>query len=585
MLEASLDEERDSFAHQPLTINHLPPEVLGVIFELCLASSLIKHDPLRWGSCASDTPWGLSQVCSYWRQVAHGNSNLWIQSPKLQICGPGNDIQAGDLVQSLMSRTSSQKLYLTLKAMQIDRSIISTIRCRVLSTLVPHFHRIEELDLYVEDIASWNLIPTNAPLKSLKKLCLHIRNTGTPMCSGPAGLPSMFAFLPSLRWITIRVDQQPNITQSQPIVDRLPHVRWFQFMPLTRLELYRDRNLEGLEHMLSSASNLLELKLVDICCASWHTIPAIIHPRLRLLHISADPESETNFSCFQFAENLLTGATFVALKELEFCFEDCWFQLHILQYFLTRSRCYLRKCVYPSSNVANVYNDLSRLLTLLPDVNELTLGWIGANQLEMLIHLSDGPEPLLPRLRKFRIMCCSFDDRHVTKFIQVHDLDADRPLETLEIVVRETSKPIVIQQRWPFSMGSLPNFADDLGPLIRSLTAYKSGEALASDPTGITTLKALCKKLNELNIWPGPVQCYFNKNQEGYNLVLSLVQIALKLNRTKALGIEAARLRHKLNSRLRRITNDPFLFKILPPNWKREPSPDCPAFNRLIYRR
>lgn len=69
------------------SINHLPPEILGMIFELCINSGggYVKGGKNVWLSAWIPVRKSITTICRHWREVAINHSPLW---SRLSFCTP-----------------------------------------------------------------------------------------------------------------------------------------------------------------------------------------------------------------------------------------------------------------------------------------------------------------------------------------------------------------------------------------------------------------------------------------------------------------------------------------------------------------
>ena len=153
-------------------IDVLPPELLKKIFVLCSASDTITH-PRK-----NKAPWVLTQVCSAWRRLAIGHSELWssitisVNNPNY----PGTWVYSeGEEVSALCdpplyviktylarSRTSPLNVDLSFLFTDWEDNFPSSVPRNVIRLLHTHMDHTKSISIYIPE--SYDPIDPKEPL-------------------------------------------------------------------------------------------------------------------------------------------------------------------------------------------------------------------------------------------------------------------------------------------------------------------------------------------------------------------------------------------------------------------------------------
>ena len=180
----------------PTSISSLPPELLGVIFELALLSSKRRVQ--------YKVPFEvvLSHVCSFWRAVATTTPSLWtridLYSSRL------------DCAASYLQRSAQMLLDIRIDIYKTDKRILFTsvhkrdaLIQSIVKTLLPHIHRARSIFLlscYERTALKLLSYLHNSVAPHLQRLRMNI---GHPDKSGPrtAGFKAFGGGLPQLTFL------------------------------------------------------------------------------------------------------------------------------------------------------------------------------------------------------------------------------------------------------------------------------------------------------------------------------------------------------------------------------------------------
>ncbi|EIN05010.1 hypothetical protein PUNSTDRAFT_47240 [Punctularia strigosozonata HHB-11173 SS5] len=169
-----VDHDRECYMlrgdHSQLApISRLPPEVLGMIFLLCVPDPRCGH-PFPQSHA-------FSQVCQHWRGIALDTAVLWLTVPRATL----------ELTDIFLSRSRNASLDVHVSDDFIEGPVAASHRA-ALALVLSHLNRVRSLDL-VYDIETWLMPLSNASINLPAPLLVDL---SIKAYSNQASLPDDF---------------------------------------------------------------------------------------------------------------------------------------------------------------------------------------------------------------------------------------------------------------------------------------------------------------------------------------------------------------------------------------------------------
>jgi hypothetical protein len=237
------NERRDIRQSRLAPIRRLPLEIISFIFILCLPETPVpsaRHAPLL-----------LMQVDKHWRTVALSTPQLW--STLYLDFGRRKATSKVALGKLWFDRSRATPLFLTIKILR------HSFTHPFVKVIVPHVHRIKELEIHLPNKLLHLLEPAKGCFSSLQSL--SIRVDGRARCD-------LFAIAPELTVLHIH---NPIATISPPI-PQIVHCR------------YEGGSIPDVYDILRQSINLQDFEVIDPYLMVRDPLPHSLPPVASHLH-------------------------------------------------------------------------------------------------------------------------------------------------------------------------------------------------------------------------------------------------------------------------------------------------------------
>ena len=453
-----------------LQIDHIPPELLSLIFLHCVA-----NEPVGSGLLVNRAPWTLGKVCHRWRRVCLGTPELWLNLPKLNT----NSAEARnpvimDLLRTSLALSSQMPLRLDLTTY----ATFDTRSLSILGTILAHFYRCRSLNLALNGMALPFLRHHHWNVRFLDSLSL--RFFGHPEHFNE-GLLDFLSDAPALKECTILVESLRSSVTTFPTVP----VDFESFkLPWSQLTIFNATFISShlATQVILNAPLLINCKLTSMYSRSGQDpTPCIPHLRLKSLALVF---KEHNDAEYRIPDGFLESLRLPELTHFDVRYDvpSTWNLISLID----RSNCKLTTLGLSISNCDN--NQALSFFNSVPQVEDLELrvdpewmikrghmdallvdGYYGRTLLPHLRHITIFPSKHNTDLHKFKIM--SFiQDRTSSHLSQpTHQSDIS-PLETFTLVIDDID---ALRQMFYFLEGWETNPSNDR--YYASLVSLKKG--------------------------------------------------------------------------------------------------------------
>ncbi|KAJ7155867.1 hypothetical protein C8R46DRAFT_434832 [Mycena filopes] len=171
-LTLSIHRTRTSAILSPL--RRFPPEILAEIFMWSNAMAPRQGRTKRAGAWRLDSPWLLTHVCRYWKQVCIGAPSLWSLVPIIFDPDPNIWVRPSPMLELQIARAA--KLHITFVGSAFVDSAPQTALFRCLAKYAALW---EELDLILTPALAPLLAELRDRLPTLRRACVRWYNVGS----------------------------------------------------------------------------------------------------------------------------------------------------------------------------------------------------------------------------------------------------------------------------------------------------------------------------------------------------------------------------------------------------------------------
>lgn len=305
--EALLLQKRN----QLCLIATLPPEILSEIFITAAAQEHQRNS--RSKEATTVVPLILSRICSDWRQIALGLSEIWA-SFHYRVA-TRDVIKQGELLSQWLRRAGSRLLTIRL-SFRDEQAWVYSCSTVIIDALVPYSRQWRNLDLVVTNTWLERLYHLHESMDNLQSLSIRpvawLRQT------------EMFATAPKLRKVEFMIRHLSAFTL--PWVQLTSATIHFPSVYDAHTTLYRCPNLTS-----------YHLKSVDSIHALTFFVP-LSHGKLEHLEIAVDTDRD-----IPFVTSFVNALEFPRLRRLDLSlpaqYED---PFPLVETLIKRSHCYLR---------------------------------------------------------------------------------------------------------------------------------------------------------------------------------------------------------------------------------------------------